>query len=199
MKAGMWMGFPMTGGGFGAAILIEKPGPQHRFFSDAVVMAMRRKYDRWPTLKDVLPLNPQDGAIVTQTSMICVRDGRWRVLGEHPAFEPEAWVWPLPWWPMPKQRRGGVITVMVDKLNAVELKIDPAILALDHRAGERCRGCSSSSAIEKDVPMIMHGTHYALSDACDFAQGIVTPERLKAWRAINAAIKRALASRRGAQ
>ncbi len=168
LRAGAWLGLPLTGGGFGAAMLVEKPPRGLRFFSDAVVMTMRRQWDRWPTMDDVRTLRPEDGAEVSQTTMICVRDGRWRVLGYQDGFETGGWTWPKP----------------------VQVPINPSIQRLDPESHRRCNGMSSPSSMESDVLRIMNGTHYSLTGTSSFPDGIVTPDRIAAWRAINMAAEK---------
>jgi hypothetical protein len=137
LRAGAWLGLPLTGGGFGAAMLVEKPSRDLRFFSDAVVMTMRRQWDRWPTMDDVQTLRPEDGAEVSQTTMVCVRDGRWTVLGYQEGFETAGWTWPRP----------------------VQVPISPSIQRRDPDSHRRCNGMSSPSSMESDVLRIMNGTH----------------------------------------
>lgn len=165
LKGGAWLGLPLTGGGFGAAMLIEKPSRELRFFSDAVVMSMRRQWNHWPTMEDVCKLTAEDGAEVCQTSMICVRDGRWRVLGYQDGYDASMWPWPKPH----------------------KVKISPAIQRLDPQSAQRCNGMSSPGSIECGVPRIMNGTDPELTGSSDLCGGIVTPQRIAAWRAINAA------------
>lgn len=192
--AGQWFGFPMQGGGFGAAILIEKPAAHQRMFSDAVVMSMKRRWERWPTMEDLRGLKPEDGMLVAQTSLIVVRDGRWRVLGEHPGFDPAEWTWPRPWSQNVDQRKTGSISVAVDRSKSVELKLDPKVLALDPHAGQRCRGSQSGYGIELDTARGINGAAPGMNDDMPHhVQGFVNPERVKAWRTINAAIDAELA------
>lgn len=196
LRAGMWLAFPVTGGGFGAAMLVSKPPRQFRVFADAVVMAMRPIWNRWPTLDEVRALTPEDGAIIAQTSMICVRDGRWRVLGDHPGFDPDAWVWPIPWWQTIDQKATGVVSVEVERGRVVQIRIGPDLIAMDPHAGTRCRGSSAYSKIELDVRRLADGTApYRDDDSSPPFEAVVTPERLAAWRAINAAIERAVGRR----
>lgn len=196
LKAGAWLGLPLAGGGFGAAMLIEKPPRHLRFMADAVVMAMRRRWDRWPELEDVTKLTPSDGAIVAQTSMVVVRDGRWRVLGYHENFNPENWVWPRPWYQTPETNRSGEVTVRTAS-GEVKIKVDPEVIRLDPAAGIRVGGrMSSYGGIEGDVPRIMDGTHWCLTGSSELKEAIVTPKRLAAWRKINAALEQAIASKR---
>lgn len=195
--AGQWFGFPMQGGGFGAAILIEKPAMHHRVFSDAVVMSMKRRWDRWPTMDDLRGLKPEEGMLVAQTSLIVVRDGRWRVVGEHPAFDPAEWVWPRPWSQNVEQRKANSISVAINQSKSVDLKLHPKILALDPHAGERCSGSQSGYGIELDTARGIAGTAPAINDDLPHSfRGFVTSERLKAWRTINAAIEAELAKRK---
>jgi hypothetical protein len=96
-KAGDWFGFPMAGGGFGAAILLVRPEKHLRVFADSIMLSMRRRWKTWPTLEEVSQLRAEDGAIIRQMSLIEVRDGRWRGLGRHPNFDKSEWPWPLRW------------------------------------------------------------------------------------------------------
>ena len=191
VKAGAWLGLPLRGGGFGAALLVAKPEKHVRLFSDAVVMSMRRRWDRWPTLAAVRRLRPEDGAAVEQTSMICVRDGRWRVLGYQENFDPNEWAWPRPWHQTPGGQRTGAVLVSMPG-GHLEIKIDPALLRLDPQAGRRCAGSASYAAIETDTPRILDGVHPSQTGAPHCSEAIVTPERLAAWRKINAALERAI-------
>ena len=159
-------------------------------------MGMRRRWDRWPTLNDVTSLTPEDGAYICQTSMISVRDGRWRVLGEHPNFDPKQWVWPHPWWQDVEQRKNKVISIRISSGESFEVKPDPAILALDPIAGERCRGSSGYAGIESEIARVINATSpYLVDSTVTFPRAIVTPSKLKAWRALNAIIEDALAKR----
>lgn len=196
LAGGEWLAFPLSGGGFGAAMLVEKPPKHLRFMADVVVMTMRRRWDHWPTLEQVLPLTANDGAYVSQTSMICVRDGRWRVLGRAPDFNPEDWPWPKPTfrdWQDPKD----VIIVHNAKGKKVKVQIDPKIKELDPHAGQRCNGMSDYRHLEFVVPTIMNRTHWSFHKKPDVlpSDGVVTPPRLAAWRAINAAIRAAAAKK----
>lgn len=193
LKAGAWLGLPLTGGGFGAGMLVEKPPRHLRFMADAVVMAMRRRWDRWPSLEDVATLTPSDAALVTQTSMICVRDGRWRVLGYHDNFNPANWVWPRPFLQSPEGKDSGEVSVTTAK-GQLTVHVDPAILQLDPHAGQLCGGMSSYGSIEADVPRIMAGTHWSQTGNSKHQMGIVTSERLATWRKINAALEQAIES-----
>jgi hypothetical protein len=186
LRAGMWLGMPLQGGGFGAAMLVAKQEPHERFFSDAVVMGMRRKWERWPTLAELATLTPDDGALVAPTTMAVVRDGRWRVIGEHPNFDAEQWPWPIPW----SSERGNTdkVQVSVPPGKYIEIHIDPEILSLDSNTGRRCAGMSSPGAIEMNIPRVMAGT--LPKGLCDDA--VVTSGRLQAWRQINRAIRDAI-------
>lgn len=196
LRAGAWLGLPLTGGGFGAALLIEKPDRHLRFFSDSVVMAMRRRWPRWPTLDDVASLRAEDGALVAQTSMMAVGDGRWRVIGYSAAFNAREWVWPRPWSQEVTERGSGIISLNTAD-GSLLVRIDPGILRLDPLAGERCNGMSHPLGIELNVPRIVDGTHWSSGRKRGPAQAIVTPKRLTAWRRINDALDEAVAAELG--
>lgn len=195
LKAGAWMGLPLTGGGFGAAMLVAKPEPHQRLFSDAVVMVMRRRWERWPTMSDVENLQPEDGAYISQTSMICVRDGRWRVLGYASGFDPEAWVWPMPWSSKPRFLARHAIMYDLDKDRRIEIVLGKSLLRLDPDAGSRMAGSMDCDSIGMEAARILNGT-YVSPEGSDRGDGLVTPERLAAWRKINAAIRLAIEEKR---
>lgn len=192
LRAGTWMGLPLTGGGFGAALLIAKPEPHQRFWSDAVVMTMRRSWDRWPNLEDVVTLRPEDGAEIAQTTMICVRDGRWRVLGMHPGFDPDEWVWPIPWSAPDSKAAMRPVEVRVSLDESAKIRVPAEILELDPEAGQRCNGTSSPLSMECGVLRIIDGTDPTQVGVSKMTNCLVTPHRLAAWRAINTAIRQAL-------
>lgn len=197
LRAGAWLALPLTGGGFGAAMLIERPAEHFRVFSDAVVMGMRRRWDRWPTFEEVDRLRPEDGGIIDQTSMICVRDGRWRVLGYRENHDTLSWTWPVSWIRDEDRREQGVIYVRVDGTRYIELEIEPRILDLDPRAKHTCVGSKTYRGIELDIARLLDGTlpadaeHYRASDS------VVTPERMAAWQTVNRAIYAALVEKLG--
>lgn len=213
LKASAWLALPLTGGGFGAAMLVAKPEKQHLIFSDAVVMGMRRRWERWPTFEEVMQLEPDDGALIGQTSMICVRDGRWRVLGYHPHFTSHEWIWPLPWTAHIPSRPPNTIAFNIARDTSIEIVLDPSLLRLGPLAGGHCRGSTGYTSIEYEIAAIVDGTHRGLAELHQIehagpatndddlipntfaapSEGLVTPARLAAWRKINAAIEQAVA------
>ncbi len=192
LKAGAWMGLPLYGGGFGAALLISKLDSHERFFSDAAVYGMRRRWDTWPTLEDVINLTPDDGALLVQTSMICVRDGRWRVLGYMDSIDPREWVRPLIWSMKPIDNKKGLIEVSTKK-GRITIQVDPNILRLAPEAGKLGQCSSGYTTVELDIPRILDNTNPDLNDTFPYYKAI-TPEKLDAWRKINTAIEQALES-----
>lgn len=193
LRAGAWLTLPLNGGGFGAARLVAKPEKHERVFSDAVIMGIRRRWPHWPSLDDVASLTPDDAALVGQTSMICVRDGRWRVLGYHEPFDPIEWVWPRRWSWDRDADDGATIVIRDGEGNLKKLRVDPATLALDPHAGERCAAGLSYSSFECRLPEIVSGSYVEKTEG-PHCEGVVTPERLAAWREINAAIQAAVDS-----
>jgi len=102
-------------------------------------------------------------------------------------------VWPRPLHDTPRKRRKGTVVVSTSA-GLTEVKVDAAVMRLDPEAGQRCNGSMSYGGFELDVPRIMAGTHPAQLGESQCPEAIVTPERLAAWRAINAALDRAIAS-----
>ena len=77
--------------------LVHARPPNHsRIFSDGLVLVFGRVWPTWPTLAEARELTVNDAVALGQTSMICVRDGRWRVLGRDIPFDTDRW--PLPMW-----------------------------------------------------------------------------------------------------
>ncbi len=183
---GTWLGFPMLGGGFGAALLIDRPAKHLRMFSDTVVMVMGKRWDRWPPIDELVKLKPDDAILFAHTSFISVRDGRWRALGSHPDFSNQDWVWPRQWF----RNENGTFSITGPGKRQYALKLDPKIIALDPNAGERRSSCGYS-VIERDAMERINGWVHPV-DAEFWIREDVTPQRLKAWRLINAEIDRAL-------
>lgn len=193
LTAGAWLGFPLKGGGFGAAMLMHKQQKHERFFSDVVVMSMRRRWDRWPRLEEVQQLKAEDGAMLAPTTMSCVADGRWRVLGDEPTFGPEAWPCPILWGGEPNAVKRGQISVVTARGKSTAIQISPGLVRLDPQAGS-CAGGGmvSPSVIELDTARIINGVDMSFRT---YRNDQVSPQRISAWREINAAIWKALAER----
>lgn len=184
---GTWLGFPMRGGGFGAALLIDRPEKHLRFFSDTVVMVMGKRWDRWPPIDELVKLTPEDAILFAHTSFISVRDGRWRALGSHPSFPDQNWVWPRQWF----RTANGNFSISGPNRKNYDLKLDPKIVALDPNAGYR-GGTSGYSVLEHEAMRRINGWIHPV-DTERWIREDVTPSRLNAWRLINAEIERALA------
>lgn len=187
-KPGDWFGFPLPGGGFGAAILVERPTRHMRFFSDAIVMSMRRRWTTWPSLDEVRTLRAEDGAILSQMSFIAVRDGRWRALGPHPAFETIDWPWPLPWFRFTRKSKQTEIRIVTPNLETHRIDLDPKIIALDPQAGQTLCSVRSADAIAFETYESIEGTRVLNRSQRQQMQSVVTPKRLRAWKVMNAAI-----------
>ncbi len=195
LTAGAWLGFPLKGGGFGAAILMHKQLKHERFFSDVVVMSMRRRWDRWPRLEEVQQLKAEDGAMLAPTTMSCVADGRWRVLGYEPTFGPEAWPCPILWGGEPDAVKEGRIAVRTGRNKSVKIQISPDLVRLDPGAGS-CAGGGMTSpwGIELNTARIINGVKMPRGHLNDDR---VTPRRISAWRKINAAIRQEIGKKGG--
>jgi hypothetical protein len=155
-------------------------------FSDTVVMVMGKRWDRWPPIDELVKLKPDDAILFAHTSFISVRDGRWRALGSHPDFSNQDWVWPRQWF----RNENGTFSITGPGKRQYALKLDPKIIALDPNAGERRSSCGYS-VIERDAMERINGWVHPV-DAEFWIREDVTPQRLKAWRLINAEIDRAL-------
>ncbi|MDB5388675.1 MAG: hypothetical protein JWM11_4321 [Planctomycetaceae bacterium] len=197
-NAGDWFAFPMVGGGFGAAIMIERPDKHLRVFADSFMLSMARYWDRWPTLDDVKHLQADDGAILRQMSLIDVRDGRWRGLGPHPHFNKADWPWPLSWeicdHDHPDTNKA-VVQLNIDQDDYRYALVEREILALDPRAGDTMSVMSGGDTIAWSTYQVIHDIH-TVDYAGQEDVGIVTPERIAAWKKINpimlAAMQRAV-------
>lgn len=192
LKAGDWLAFPMANGGFGAAIVVMRTPESMRVFSDVTIMSMRRRWDRWPTMQDVRGLGARDGAMLGQTSMICVRDGRWRVIGSHERFVEEEWPWPLPWHRTRTDMEEGTITLTLRRDKPLTMRIDPKVLALDEKAGELMRMGHGYGNFEAATARVIEGHPWlGAAWAPDWR---VTPARLEAWKRINEEVIKMLAT-----
>jgi hypothetical protein len=105
LAGGEWLAFPARGGGFGVALFLPRPPSHLRTFSDGLVFVFERVWSRWPTLSEARELTTDDVVALAQTSMICVRDGRWRVLERDGPFNTEYWPLPMWWTPVPPVTR----------------------------------------------------------------------------------------------
>lgn len=175
LAGGEWLAFPARGGGFSVARLVFRPPKRFRARADGLVMVFDRVWPRWPTLAEARELTINDAVAMGQTSMICVRDGRWRVLGREYPVDTDRWPLPLPW-----QFRDGDLTVAHVRLPEQELAVDvdPDIVGDDPRNWAGWTGRSS---------MYWSWETYAGGFATDFmVKGhAVTPERVAIWRHIN--------------
>lgn len=185
LKPGDWLAFPMVCGGYGVAMLVEKPQKHLRFFSDAFVLSMRKRWEHWPTIDDVSELTANDGATLSQLSMIVVRDGHWRVIGSHSNFKKEEWPWPYPWFHKTIEGKE-ILSISVGKGLRHDIQIDRDVLALDPEAGKVMLGTMNAGSFA-------FRTHLAIAGMSKTGNCTVTPERLSAWVKINQKIDEALA------
>ena len=193
-KAGDWFAFPMAGGGFGAAIMIERPAKHLRFFADSFILSMARHWDHWPTLDDVKCLTANDGAILRQMSLIAVRDGRWRGLGSHPDFDTSEWPWPLRWgiWHVDQSIQDEVVVrLSVDSGPDRFARVNRKILDLDPLGGSTMSVMSGGDGIAFATYQVIHDISM-VDDRGRPDVGIVTPERIAAWKTINPIIVAAM-------
>lgn len=193
-KAGDWFAFPMPGGGYGAAILIVRPAKHERVFGDAAMMSVRRRWERCPTLEDVRGLRAEDGAILRQTSMICARDGRWRGLGAHPGYDAAKWPWPERWWAPHDDAEGTSINLRFGPGDNRRARLPKGIIDLDPVAGLTLSAMSGGDGIAFDTHRVLEGIARVREPKGQWADPIVTPARIAAWKEQNAAIAAARAS-----
>lgn len=186
LRRGAWIGLPLASGGFGLALVALKPPKHLRFFSDAVVMAIGRRWDRWPTFADAMEMTPDDVVFCGQTSMICVRDGRWRVLGYDESIDNEHWPVPIRWGRAHQEKVAGRIGISFGGESRT-LDLDPALIDSDPGAGSTLGTYWSYRSIESIVARCVDGIATENLEAMR-----VTPQRIRAWRAINQSIADAL-------
>jgi hypothetical protein len=193
-KPGDWFAFPLPGGGFGAAILIARPEKHEAFFADAIVVSVRRRWPSWPTLEDVKSLRMDDGAMIRQTSFISVRDSRWRGLGSQPDFDVNDWPWPLPWFAGRKDRKRVNVQLHFGISDVRYEQVSGAILALDPDAGRTVKTMSGGEAIARHTYKVLENIAFdrpKTTPGYVKETGVITPERVAAWRIINAEMRAA--------
>lgn len=192
-KAGDWFGFPMPGGGFGAAMMIERPDKHLRVFADSIMLTMRRRWDRWPTLDDVKDLHAEDGAMIRQLSLITVRDGRWRGLGAQPGFNKEDWPWPIPWYVEPSDEKRTLVRMRFSFSDTRYTRIPRKVLDLDPDAGRAISVMSGGDAIAADTYRTIENRSFKTANPAIYAErGVVTPKRIAAWKVINREVREAM-------
>ncbi len=190
IEPGHWLAFPPFGGGFGVALVVRRKGGIV-IFGDAMLYGFAKAFQHWPTLEDVQHLTPDDACFVGGTSLVNVRDGRWRVLGAQPGFCEDDWVVPFDT-PQTRSLAEQSQIGMTSELSKDQLAKDlKEVLALDPLAGDVANTHYSSGNIELMLAICARHRdklHLRPSEQKD----LVTPERLAAWRKINAAIDKAL-------
>lgn len=182
LVGGEWIAFPATGGGFGVGLFLPRPPKHFRVFSDGLMLIFRSQWSEWPTHAEASELTIDDAIAIGQTSMICVRDGRWRVLGRDVPFDAERWPLPTPW----ELDNDDQSIVRILTLNGlVTVDVDPEILKSDTKAG----GCWSRRSCSYRSLETYPG-NYATDFMIESTK--VTPERVSVWRHVNTRIELAL-------
>lgn len=187
---GHWLAFPLFGGGFGVALIVRRKGGIV-IFGDAMLYGFPRAFQHWPTLEDVQHLTPDAACFVGGTSLVTVRDGRWRVLGMQPGFRQDDWVVPFD---TPQTRalaEQGLIGMNSELSKDHLAKALKDVLALDPHAGDITNTNHGSGNVELMLAICarhrdkLHLLRWGLRE-------LITPARIAAWRKINAAIDEAL-------
>ncbi len=182
LAGGEWLAFPARGGGFGAGLFMPRPPEHSRVFSDGLVLVFGRVWSTWPTLAQARELTIDDAVALGQTSMICVRDGRWRVLGRDTPFDADRWPLPM-WWTVGDTGASVDIRTADGVLN---IPVDPEVLERDPEAGS----CWSRSGVSYSSLEVFPAGKYATDYMVDSFG--VTPARIQTWRQINRHIESAL-------
>jgi hypothetical protein len=180
LAGGEWLAFPAGGGGFGVGLFLPRPPNHLRVFSDGLVLVFGRVWPTWPTLSEARELTIDDVVALAQTSMICVRDGRWRVLGRDAPFDTDSW--PLPMWWTPN--KSGDASIDISTADGVlNIPVDQDVIDADPQAGSCWRGSSTSYSALEAFPGCRYATEYML-ESCG-----VTPTRVETWRTVNRSIE----------
>ncbi len=180
LAGGEWLAFPARGGGFGVALFLPRPPSHLRTFSDGLVFVFERVWSRWPTLSEARELTTDDVVALAQTSMICVRDGRWRVLERDGPFNTE--YWPLPMWWTPSASGDASIDISTAD-GVLSIPVDRKIIDADPKAGSCWKGTSTSYSTLESFPDRQYATDFMIE-----WHG-VTPTRIETWRKINRSIE----------
>ncbi len=191
VKPGDWLGFPLVGGGFGAALVARRKAGAV-IFGDAIMYTFPRCFDYFPTLDQLRELRPEDACLLVGTSLIVVRDGRWRVLGEHPNFDPKDWIIPHPWHQTTDNRGTGKVSAPNRNDKWVDIVVPESILKLDPYSSDFTSCMSPAALVESDTSAFAHGVEPA-PDLPKMGDLVVTPKRLMAWRKQLEAIESQLA------
>lgn len=179
LVGGEWLAFPAAGGGFSVGLFLPRPAERFRIFSDGLVLVFNRVWDRWPPLREAQELNIDDAAAIGQTSMICVRDGRWRVLGRDTPFDAKRWPLPTPWTPHDSDDS---VVVLDTRTGPLSIPVDARIVNADPEAGECWSGSSGSWWGLETFAGDQATDHWKESMG-------VTPQRVAAWRHVNERIE----------
>lgn len=183
VKAGDWLGFPLPGGGFGAALVVRRKAGAV-IFGDALVYTFPKIFDFYPTPDQLESLRPEDACLLRGTSLIVVRDGRWRVLGEHPRFDPQIWVVPHSWHQTTSQRESGDANIHFEDGRKVTVRLPPKSRDLDPLSASVTSTNSSAYSIEGNTSLFARR-----SDSSKIPEWVqkerLTPARINNWRTLN--------------
>ncbi len=189
IKPGDWLSFPLAGGGFGVALVVQRKAGVV-IFGDAMLYAFPNVFEYYPSLDQVSGLTPDDACFVGGTSLAVVGDGRWRVIGSQPNFKEADWVVPYLWHQTTEQKGKGVIGLDIHSPSPKLVRVHESILALEPLAGivantnhgplgiEWTIGCRAHVADQSKLPKHLQ-------------EDLVTPARIAVWRKINCAIDEA--------
>ena len=183
LRGGEWLAVPACGGGFGVGLFLPRPPKHLRIFSDGLVLVFGRVWPTWPTLSQARELTIDDAVALGQTSMICVRDGRWRVLGRDTSLDTDRW--PLPTWWTPSKANDGSIDITTGD-GVLNVPVGREIIDADPEAGT----CWRHKSFGYSTLEIFPAGRYTPAHLVE--RHGVTPQRIRTWREVSRCIEATL-------
>jgi len=173
-------GFPLSGGGFGVAVLMRFSGGPSALGNRLCVLALLR--ERFSSMPDLASLNSYGLLDVCQCSMFDDKrlvDGTWTRLGTMPGYSRETW--PLPLWKFTLLRH-------VIELDSPYLEAWPPVAHLD------------SLSVKEQSSLLLHmgcghwdgpPTHLelVLANPNHIQAHTITPEKIQTWERIRARLR----------
>jgi hypothetical protein len=185
VKPGHWLGLPLRGGGFGAALVVARRSGIV-IFGDAFLYCFPRVFDFYPKLSDVSGLRPEHACYVAGTSLVNVRDGRWRVLGAEPGFRESDWELPPSWEHNAEEYAAG--EGHVERRAGGTARLPASIVSLDPGSRELRNTNFPARSIESAVTFLAGRGPAGVPPWIEVER--FTPARYAAWRTMNAEIRR---------
>jgi hypothetical protein len=166
-------------------------------FGDALHYGFPMRFSTYPTLEQVAKLRPQDACFFGGCGLVIVAEGRWRLLGSLPNFDPREWPVPRVWWRTVKDMKQGFVSLGIPQIDSVKrVPVDQAVLDLDPHAGEVAKANHGAFSLECELSKAalerpVWQPDPAMTDLFQMPSAIVNAQRIAAWKAINEAIARA--------